>query len=51
MIENQIEMNTYRERDTDMNKIGKMNINDFLLMLAGVATIAVITMVLSWIIL
>lgn len=48
--ENQIEKDQYEENDIKVNRIGKISVTDILLMIGGVLTIGIVTMLLSWMI-
>lgn len=48
--ENQIDLAYNEDSELGIKNIGKMNMNDFLFMLAGVASIAAVTVLLAWMI-
>lgn len=48
--ENQLEMNNMEDTEATFTNIGKMSINDFLFLIAGVGLTALFTVLLSWMI-
>ncbi|WP_430788648.1 hypothetical protein VBD025_01595 [Virgibacillus flavescens] len=48
--ENQLDIAYNEDNELGFNNIGRMNMNDFLFMLAGVASIAAVTVLLAWMI-
>lgn len=48
--ENQEEIDGFDDNKMKFNRTGKMNMTDFLIMLAGVVSVGAITVLLSWII-